>query len=238
LTLWASSSPSERLSALGTHSQSRVAAAAQVGPPLMGFTLESAPPSIYLTRPLPDRIAAILRQPVAKQVVLFRPCGFSPLRRFTPRSVTSLFRLEPDRGSPPHAPKPLTEVVASGRLATLHPRKNLPPVRPHCCEKQPLDRGFQQPDTKASRNNAHTSPPSEKGGSRSRVRSSYGHPRAAAGCATAWRAFGRSRSYPNASVWVFSTTRVQVFLRQHRGAAEGTSGPPTPASVEPGKPRS
>jgi len=99
LTFWTFSSPSERLSALETRFHCRVAATASANSPLVGFTLESAPPSYDLMRPLPGCIAAALRPTAATRLarsILVVSHHLDGLLRIR---LVSLLRLTSDRGS-------------------------------------------------------------------------------------------------------------------------------------------
>lgn len=86
-TFWTFSSPSERLSALGSQGRHRVAAARPNETSSLGIHSRNVPLCRHgLTRSLPVHNECALRPAGANQPVSFRPCGFSPLRRLTPRS--------------------------------------------------------------------------------------------------------------------------------------------------------
>lgn len=130
----------------------------------MGFTLKGAPLSTKPRASTPGPHCCFPSTSRCKTIGSFRPCGVSPLRRFTPRSGRQFIAPGYRQGFIASAPSAATEVVASGRLATPHPRKNVPVGSPALLREHPLALAFQQPDTEVSENNAHTSPPPKRCG--------------------------------------------------------------------------
>lgn len=141
-----------------------MAAPLPAGSPLVGFTLKGAPLSTKPRASTPGPHCCFPSTSRCKTIGLFRPCGVSPLRRFTPRSGRQFIAPGYRQGFIASAPSAATEVVASGRLATPHPRKNVPVGSPALLREHPLALAFQQPDTEVSENNAHTSPPPKRCG--------------------------------------------------------------------------
>jgi hypothetical protein len=175
LTFWTLSSPSERLSALGTCVHCRVAATASTGSPLMGFTLESAPLSFDLMRPLRGCIAAALRPTAATRparsvlVVSHHRDGLLRIR------LVSLLRLTTDRGSS------LLHLLS--RPKSWHPgvwqrspsKERIPVGSPALLREQSLTETFQQPNAEASRNVLIHTPPPKRFGCKA-ARSARQHP--------------------------------------------------------------
>jgi hypothetical protein len=134
----------------------------------MGFTLVYAPPSTcpHASTPTPHCCdpSACCRQTAD----MFRPCGSSPLRRFTPRSARRFIAPDYRQGFATSAPSTATEVGGIRASGDAPPRKSTRRFARIAARTSTRPWLSSNPNAEAFRNVAHTIPPSEKVWLRSR----------------------------------------------------------------------